>query len=103
MEVKPRLLKPDGGSQQLEPRNGTDFTVEELEALVGGRNLQIAKVARDKGYLISNWKTEKSDSNFNDEATLIYCMSRGFMDTIYGNAVLCPTEMFKNYYDTQKD
>lgn len=103
MEVKPTLLKPDGGSQQLEPRNGTYFTVEELEALVGGKDLQIAKVARDRGYLISNWKTEKSDSNFNDEATLIYCMSRGFMDTIYGDAVLCPTEMFKNYYDTQKD
>lgn len=97
MDVKPTLLKADGGSQQLEPRNGTDFTVEELEALVGGKNLQIAKVARDKGYLISNWKTEKSDGNFNDEATLIYCMSHGFMDTIYGDAVLCPTEMFKNY------
>lgn len=97
MEVKPTLLRAVGGSQPIEPKDGDCFTVEELEALVGGKNLQIAKVARDKGYLISNWKTEKSDGNFNDEATLIYCMSHGFMDTIYGDAVLCPTEMFKNY------
>ena len=97
MDVKPTLLKCDGTSQSISPNNCEFFTVEELEALVGGKNLQIAKVARDKGYLISNWKTEKSDGNFNDEATLIYCMSHGFMDTIYGDAVLCPTEMFKNY------
>ena len=103
MEVKPTLLKCDGTSQPIRPNNGEFFTVEELQSLVGGKNLQIAKVARDKGYLISNWKTVKSDRNFNDEATLIYSMSHGFMDTIYGDAVLCPTEMYKNYYDTQKD
>lgn len=96
MEVKPILLKAEGGSQQLEPRNGTDFTVEELEALVGG-DLEKHRIADNRGYIISDRDAKDKGKRFNDEATLVYCLWHGFKDSIHGDVVLCPTEMFKNY------
>lgn len=96
MEVKPTLLRAVGGSQPIEPKDGDCFTVEELEALVGG-DLEKHRIADNKGYIISDRNAKSKGKRFNDEATLVYCLWHGFMDSVHGDAVICPTEMFKNY------
>ena len=92
MEVKPTLLRADGVSQPIEPKNGTNFTRDELEALVGGVFEQ-HRIASDTGYIFSDRDAKEKKKKFNDEATLVYCLWHGFKDSIHGDAVICPKEM----------
>ena len=87
-----QVLMTDGIVLKAEPKNGTDFSLEELQQIVGGyiEVLYLSKsqimVVNDEGKLLG-W-------GLNHNATLASQMA-GIDDIIVGDVLVCDTEMVK--------
>ena len=89
--MKSKLIKTDGTVVPIEPRNGTDFTWDELFCYVGGF-IEIVRIGG--GYMVVDDAGKLKCKPVNDVATLI-CLRHGFLDTIVGDAVYCDTDKIK--------
>ena len=81
-----KLLKTDGTTIEVRPANGTDYTLDELQKLVGGYIEVIP--AREKGYiLVINEEGKLENLPYNGRATELADIY--LWDYIVGDALLC--------------
>lgn len=71
----------------VEPKNGADFSLEELQEFVGGY-IEIIDLF-DGTLMVINEEGKLKDLPFNIPATLIYSKKYGMQDYIVGNALVC--------------
>ena len=99
MSLAAKLLKTDGTEEELVPKNGTDFSLQEIhdilgcatfELLQGGkRNNNLIMLVDEDGIekqLARNQKASEYWANWNKPCPATY---------ILGNVILCSEEMVK--------
>lgn len=90
--MKPSLIKSDGTSIDYAPKNGTDFTLEELQSAVGGF-IEIIKISSTQ-IMVLNEEGKLRGLPINYNASLIFAMA-GIREVAVGDVVVCGTEMVK--------
>ena len=84
------LIKSDGSNVELNPFNGKDFSLEELQQAVGG---YIEIVPIDKEFdMVVNEEGKLYGLPVNEQATRLYRRVRYTDDVIVGDVVLCNKE-----------
>lgn len=89
------LRTPDGAFIYKEPKNGTDFSLEELQEFVGG-DIEIITLADDL-IMVVNEEGKLFDLPFNEAATEILrgCSINSTNDYIVGSALICESCLVK--------
>ncbi len=90
--MKGRVLYVDGSEEFIEPKNGTDFSLEELKTIVDGY-IQIVWL-KDERIMVVNEEGKIHRLPLNVRATCIV-NGEGIADTIVGNVLVCHTSMVK--------
>lgn len=92
--MKGVVIKIDGSSSELAPANGRDFTLEELQAIVGG---YIQIIDLNKYDIMVMDEDGKRDKEENFLATFIAHRDGAIMpcDHICGDVLVCAREMVK--------
>lgn len=95
---KPRILKTDGTEVEVTPKNGKDFTLDELYAIVGTNDPMIQIVPlRSKGeILVCHDNGIAMGLPPNDNATM-YCAVDVYLGPqgIVGDVLICPPNMIE--------
>lgn len=88
------LLKQDGTSRPILPKNGEDFSLEELQGFVGGLIEVINLRDRLDQILVINEEGKLIGRELNSEATAIAQKNQAIhpFDVIVGDALLCLSE-----------
>lgn len=89
MEAK--IIFFNGTEKSVEPRNGTDFGLQELQEIVGG---YIECLSLGDKLMVINEEGKLKDLPMNFVATNII-RNMGYNDYIVGNALLCDNSMVK--------
>lgn len=83
-----KIYRANGDVEIVEPKNGTDFQLEELQGIVGGYieclNLSVGRL------LICNEEGKLKGLDFNERATDLV-RKNGYNDYIVGDVLLCKT------------
>lgn len=88
------IRTPDGEFIYKEPKNGTDFSLEELQEFVGGC-IEIVSLVDDL-IMVINEEGKLLDLPFNKAATEILWSSTGSTsDYIVGNVLICESCLVK--------
>ncbi len=90
--MKGRILYVDGREEFIEPKNGTDFSLEELKTIVDGY-IQVVWL-KDGRIMVVNEEGKIHRLPLNVRATCIV-NGAGIADTIVGNVLICRSEMVK--------
>ena len=80
------VIKADGTRKEVQPKNGTDFSLEELKGFVGGF-IEIVWLG-DGRIMVVNEEGKLIGLPLNEAASLIYIHS-GRIDTIIGDVLVC--------------
>lgn len=83
------IYRADGRIETVEPANGTDFSLEELQAIVGGR-IEICETVFTDEILVINEEGKLLDLPINRRATGLY--KYGKIDPIVGDVLRCLDE-----------
>jgi hypothetical protein len=89
--MKAKIYKADGSIIDVKPNNGTDFSLEELQEIVGGY-IEIVGLM-DNEIMVINEEGELIDLPFNENATQMYQEADGFYDYIAGDVLVCDNSM----------
>ena len=83
------LYKANGETAQVRPKNGTDFKLEELRAIIGCKWIEVARLTgyAKSDFFVVDEEGKLNGKPFNAKATEIYC--RYHPDYIVGDALLC--------------
>lgn len=86
------ILKTDGSVQKVQPANGSDFTLEELQGFVDGL-IEIIDIGSDMIMVVN--EEGKGVLELNSMATVIAKARSAILphDYIAGNALMCPSDM----------
>lgn len=87
-----QVLMTDGITLKAEPKNGTDFSLEELQKIVDGY-IEILPLSGSQ-IMVLNEEGKLLGLGFNYNATLAARMA-GFDEVIVGDVLVCDTEMVK--------
>lgn len=80
------IIKTTGEFVEVQPKNGTDFQLEELKATIGGGYIEIVRPAIAANlYMIVDEEGKLKNLPPNIPATVIY----GSSDVIAGDVLLC--------------
>ena len=90
--MKGRILYVDGREEFIEPKNGTDFSLEELKTIVDGY-IQVVWL-KDGRIMVVNEEGKIHRLPVNVKATFI-ANGEGIADTIVGNVLVCNQSMVK--------
>ena len=83
-----KLIKVDGSVTEVTPRNGRDFTLDELRAHVGCEWIEIVRLPGGSGdFLVVDEEGKLNGKARNEKATKMY--GRMPFDYIVGNALHC--------------
>lgn len=83
-----KLIKVDGTVTEVKPKNGRDFTLEELRELVGCEWIEIVRLlGNGDSFLVVDEEGKLNGKERNEKATRMY--GRMPFDYIVGNALLC--------------
>lgn len=82
-----RLIPVRGHAIEISPRHGPKFTLEELQAYVGGY-IELVCYTHDNHLLIVNEEGKLLNLPYNDRATQLFRMNRLTRDVIVGDVVL---------------
>ena len=87
------LIKETGESQFIAPKNGTDFTLEELYALIGCDLIEVVYPLVDNGNIfIIDEEGKLTGKDINYAATIMW----GYPgDALVGDVIFCHTSMLK--------
>jgi hypothetical protein len=88
-----QILRANGTRGTIEPHNGTDFTLDEVRAIVGGRVELISLY--DGRIMLINEEGKLHDLPLNVEATRLFLVERGGDDVIVGDALVCEDAQFQ--------
>lgn len=87
-----QVLMTDGIVLKAEPKNGTDFLLEELQQIVGGY-IEVLYLSKSQ-IMVVNEEGKLLGLGLNYNATLAAQMA-GIDDIIVGDVLVCDTEMVK--------
>ena len=90
--MKGRILYVDGREEFIEPKNSTDFSLEELKTIVDGY-IQVVWL-KDGRIMVVNEEGKIHRLPLNVRATCIV-NGEGIADTIVGNVLICHSSMVK--------
>lgn len=92
---QPFLIKSDGEKQKVNPKNGTDFSLEELQGFVGGY-IQILHMGRGE-LMVINEEGKLKNLPLNRDATAIANLRGRLLegDYIVGPALICHKSQIK--------
>ena len=82
-----KIYKANGEVLDIEPKNGTDFKLEELQAIVGGL-IQIIEINNTE-IMVMNEDGKLEMLPLNEKATAIYQSGVYAGDIIVGDALIC--------------
>lgn len=83
-----KLIKTDGTVTEVVPKNGKDFTLEELQALIGCDWIEIVRMpGSDGSFMVVDEEGKLNGKELNEKATKMY--GRMPYDYIVGDALLC--------------
>lgn len=88
-----QIIKSNGETKTVEPKNGTDFKLEELQAIVGGY-IQIACL-RDDEIMVMDDEGKLKEKDLNLQASLRYRRDVNPYDSIVGDVLICKTNQVK--------
>lgn len=88
-----QIIKSNGETKTVEPKNGTDFKLEELQAIVGGY-IQIAYL-RDDEIMVMDDEGKLKEKDLNLQASLRYRRDVNPYDSVVGDVLICKTEQVK--------
>ena len=84
-----KIYKTDGTTVNVEPKNGSDFSLEELQEIVGGY-IEVLYL-NDKEILVCDEDGKLKGYGLNYEATKVV-QSNGISDYIVGDVLICSTK-----------
>lgn len=90
------LIKTDGTTEPVAPKNGTDFSIHELQAFVGGyiEMLTISVLGYGEKFMVCNEEGKLRGLPYNSAATILYQHSVNWNgDYIVGDVLLCDVDM----------
>lgn len=87
-----QILKTDGTTVKVSPKNGKDYTLEEMQEIVGGY-IEIVPCVDSTKILVINEEGKLENLPINVEATRIADIS--IWDCIVGDALLCESDEVK--------
>ena len=87
------IIRTDGTRHAVAPANGEYFTLEEMQAAVGGL-VQIVELD-DKQSMILNEEGKLLDQPYNEEADEIFHQHFVTLDYIVGDVLLCENEYIR--------
>ena len=85
-----KIYKANGEVLDIEPKNGRDFQLEELQAIVGGL-IQIIEIS-DTEIMVINEEGKLENLPLNEQATAIYQKQVYDGDFIVGDVLICKDE-----------
>lgn len=85
-----KIYKANGEVLDIEPKNGRDFQLEELQAIVGGL-IQIIEI-NDTEIMVINEEGKLENLPLNEQATAIYQKQVYEGDFIVGDVLICKDE-----------
>ena len=91
------LYKTDGTFQEITPKNGTDFKLEELYELIGCELVEMIGLEEEM-CMLTDEEGKIKRQEINPEATDIWWKSYPYArnyDCIVGNAVVCHLSQFR--------
>lgn len=88
-----QIIKSNGETKTVEPKNGTDFKLEELQAIVGGY-IQIAYL-RDDEIMVMDDEGKLKEKDLNLQASLRYRRDVNPYDSVVGDVLICKTNQVK--------
>ena len=88
-----QIIKSNGETKTVEPKNGTDFKLEELQAIVGGY-IQIANL-RDDEIMVMDDEGKLKEKDLNLQASLRYRRDVNPYDSIVGDVLICKSNQVK--------
>lgn len=89
-----RLIKTNGEEIEISPKNGTDFSLEELHNYVDGY-IEIVNLRSENNIMIVNEKGAINGMPVNLKASMIYSKAFNVNQCIYGDVVICKSNMVK--------
>lgn len=92
-EIYGVVLYADGKKDIVRPANGTDFSLEEMQEIVGGY-IEVVYMPND-WIMIVNEEGKLYNMPINEKATYMFQNAYPTDDVIVGNALICKSEMVK--------
>lgn len=88
-----QIIKTTGEVIEVTPKNGTDFSLEEMQEIVnhnGNHYIEVIYLPNDKLMIINEeGKCEHVNAPMNQKATEIFMDAFGPYDIICGNVLVC--------------
>ena len=88
-----KIYKANGEVLDIEPKNGKDFKLAELQEIVGGY-IEIAQM-KNNDIMVINEEGKLNDLPYNEKATEIYQHQVYFGDFIVGDVLVCKSKQVK--------
>jgi len=90
-----QVIKSSGEVIETQPNNGTDFSIEELQAIVGGY-IEVVSL-RDGRLIVCDEQGKLKGKDFNTRATYILQTAFAFPthDFIVGDVLVCDADEIK--------
>lgn len=94
--MKAKLMKATGEVVEIEPKNGTDFTMEELYEHLNCRIVEVIALNEDEIMVIDE-EGKYNNKEVNANATMCAQKNQAITswDCIVGDAIVCNSEMVK--------
>jgi len=87
-----RHIKANGSTKKVNPKNGSTFTLTELQEIVGG---YIELIYFDTNIMVVNEEGKLNKLPINEKATDMYIDSFGDRGAIVGDVIICPLVMIE--------
>lgn len=89
-----KLIKTNGEEIEISPKNGTDFSLEELHDYVDGY-IEVVNLRSENNIMIVNEEGAINGMSVNLKASMIYSKAFNVNQPIYGDVVVCKSNMVK--------
>lgn len=95
MKKEATIISPDGREEKISPANGNDFSLEEVQKIVGGY-IEVVGLS-DGNILVLNEEGKLCGLDENPKATVIAHEHKAMFphDYIVGNVLICSSDMLK--------
>ena len=83
-----KVIFTNGVEQEVSPKNGTDFSLEEMQGIVGGY-IEIMPLDKTGEIMVLNEEGKLMRLPLNEKATDYFLQNSLFDDFIVGNVLVC--------------